>query len=72
MLSTSLRPRDQQKYSALVTTSSEGTPKVWKLSKLLIACLPLNSPAPIELKESPVEMQVETEDLKESPIVNDQ
>ena len=36
------------------------------------AITPADSPAPTELKESPVEMQVETEDMKESPIVNDQ
>ena len=33
---------------------------------------PAESPAPSNKKESPVEMQVETEDTKESPIVNDQ
>ena len=65
-----LRPRDQQKYSALVTTSSRRNPKVWKLSKL--KQLPCWITRPIEQKESPVEMQVETEDTKESPIVNDQ
>ena len=48
-----------------MTTSSRRNPKAWKLEQIE-TITPAESPAPHRTKESPVEMQVETEDLKES------
>ena len=61
-----LRPRDQQKYSALVTTSVKKEPQSMEVEQIE-TITPADSPAPTELKESLVEMQVETEDTERIP-----